>query len=223
MLAHLSPKERMAYAALALIFLCVAGYVGARQFHRRDPIVIQELSPPRTGSLQSLPSGPSLSGPVVIHVAGSVKHPGVYKLPADSRVDDAIQAAGGLLPGTDPDQLNLAAKLVDGTQVFVPKKGDPQTVDPSYAGGPTASTSYSSQPAPVGARSGGGKHPTGVISLSSATAEQLQTIPGIGPATASRILDYRKQHGRFKSVDELTAVGGIGAKKLEQMRQWLRP
>jgi competence protein ComEA len=138
-------------------------------------------------------------------------------------VKDAIAAAGGLVAGTDSDQINLAAKLIDGTQVYVPKKGSPQAPDPAYGGGAQAASTYASQPQASSGRTTGPKHPSGVISLSTATAEQLQSIPGIGPSTADRIVEYRKQHGEFKSVDELTAVGGIGEKKLRQMRQWLKP
>jgi competence protein ComEA len=216
--AHRTPQERIALAVLSVIILFAAGYVGERNLRRREPLVIHESSSPRTAQPTG---GQTQDEPVIVHVAGAVKHPNVYKLPAGSRVNDAIDAAGGFLSGVDPNQLNLAAKLIDGTQVFVPLRGSSDTAN-SYGGGADASSTYSSKPE-AAASTGGGKHPSGVISLNSATAAQLQNIPGIGPSTADRIISYRTDHHGFKSVDELTAVGGIGEKKLAAMSKWLRP
>ena len=219
MLSHLSPKERLAYAALAIVFLAVAGYVGGRSYRPSEPIVIQELKSKAPLAMQD--------STVIIHVTGCVAKPGVYKLPPGSRVNDAILAAGGLGPKADPDQLDLAARLIDGTQVFVPVKGtNPAAVNSAYDGKASSQLYLATQQAGGAATSkgGGAKHPTGPVSLSTATADQLQSIPGIGPSTADRILDYRKTHGSFKSVNELTGIGaGIGPKKLEKIRKWLLP
>lgn len=225
MLMHLSPKERMAYAALGLIFLFAAGYVGERQIRRQDPVVVQELSPHRTSktTTQTEPASPEPQ-PVTVHVAGAVIHPGLYKLPPGSRITDAIRSAGGFQTGVDQSQLNLAAKLIDGTQLYVSKDGSHGETEASYSGGATSSGSYGTTKESGSVHAAkSGKHPTGPISLSTASADQLESIPGIGPSTAERIVDYRKEHNGFKTVDELTAVGGIGTKKLAKMRKWLVP
>jgi competence protein ComEA len=223
MIVHLSPKERIAFLALGFLFLLVAGYVGAKQLRSRDQVVINELSPHRDSQAPARePSIPeSTQEPtteVVVHVAGAVQRPGVYQLPAGSRVTDAIQAAGGFQADADPDQLNLAAKAIDGTRILVPRvPGSPDAGQATADNQPDPGSDASASPPAIG------KHPAGPISLSSATAEELATVPGIGPSTAQRIIDYRTQHNGFHSVDELTAVGGIGQKKLSKIRQWLVP
>jgi competence protein ComEA len=214
MFSHLSPKERFAYLVLIGVFLGVAGYVGGKSFRTSDPIVIQEVKPQKADALPQ--------EDVVVHVTGCVRKPGVYRLGPTSRVNDAILAAGGATAKADLDLLDLAAKLIDGTQVLVPAKG--ALFSSSLYDGKTSSQTYLATQPVASAGRGAGKHPSAPISLSSATADQLQSIPGIGPSTADRILDYRKEHGSFKSVDELTGIGaGIGPKKLEKMRKWLLP
>ena len=136
---------------------------------------------------------------LVVAVAGAVVRPGLVRLPAGARVFDAVAAAGGTRPDADGDRLNLAAPVHDGDLVFVPIRGQPV---------PTPI-------APAGAGASGG----GVVDLNTATADQLDALPGVGPATAQAILDYRKQHGRFRSVQDLLQVEGIGPAKLEKLRQ----
>ncbi len=138
-------------------------------------------------------------GPVVVHVAGAVAAPGVQRLPAGSRVIDAVDAAGGLLPDADAGQVNLAAELADGTQVYVPAVGEV---------------------APVTGTGGAG--PSGPIDLNIADATVLESLPGIGPATAAAILDHRERNGPFVSVDGLLEVRGIGEAKLAQLRDLVR-
>ncbi|GAB2458071.1 helix-hairpin-helix domain-containing protein [Jatrophihabitans fulvus] len=146
----------------------------------------------------SAPAASSASaGLVVVDVAGKVRRPGVYRLPAGSRVDDAIRAAGGALRGVDLGVLNLAAVLVDGQQVAVGR--------PAAAPGPAMT---------AGAPTAGSAGPSGglgaLVNLNSATLEQLEALPGIGPALGQRILDYRTEHGSFATVDDLNDVSGIG-------------
>jgi competence protein ComEA len=143
-------------------------------------------------------------GDVVVHVAGAVGDPGVYRLPAGSRVTDAVERAGG--PGRDAalDAINLAARLADGQQVVVP-------ASPESGAGIAAGAGLT------------GADPDGPISLGSATIEQLDTIEGIGPVTAQNILDFRDQNGGLSSVEELDQISGIGPATMESLRARLQP
>jgi len=132
-----------------------------------------------------------------VDVTGAVRRPGLYRLPEGSRVADALERAGGPTRKAFLEAVNLAAPLADGQQVLVPRK--------AAMGGP----------APVGA--------TGPVSLSAATLEQLDTLPGVGPVTAQKILDYRAAHGAFRSVEELDAVPGIGPATVEELRELVVP
>lgn len=136
---------------------------------------------------------------VVVHVAGAVAGPGVQRLAAGSRVIDAVDAAGGLAADADPSRLNLAAELVDGQQVYVVRVGE---VAPAVAAG--------------GAGPDGGPEP--LVDLNTASAADLEELPGVGPATAAAIVDHREQHGPFTSVDSLLDVRGIGDAKLAELR-----
>jgi competence protein ComEA len=139
---------------------------------------------------------------VVIDVAGDVRRPGLYKMPAGSRVDDAITAAGGATRKAQLDAVNLAAPVADGEQIVVPGSG---------AGGVAAASS----PA--------GSSPSAPLDLNSATLEQLEALPGIGPVTAQKILDYRQQHGAFHAVAELEGVPGIGPAHMAQLKGLVIP
>jgi competence protein ComEA len=142
--------------------------------------------------------GPSAAlPPLVVDVAGWVRHPGVYQLQTGDRIIDALQAAGGAKPGADLRPLNLAALLQDAQQVLVPRRG---------SGGPAAG----------GGASAGG--PGGKINLNTATLDQLESLPGIGEVIGQRILDYRQQHGPFHSVDDLLNVSGIGPSHLADVK-----
>jgi competence protein ComEA len=139
----------------------------------------------------------------LVHVAGAVREPGVYPLRPGSRIDDAVRRAGGPTSKADLGAVNLAAKVEDGRQVLVPEK--------ARAGAPVAAAGAGSPTAPG--------QP---LDLNTATMEQLDTLPGVGPATAQKILDYREQHGGFGSVDELGQVPGIGDKRMADLREQVR-
>jgi competence protein ComEA len=139
---------------------------------------------------------------VVVDVTGAVHEPGVYRLPAGSRVDDAVKRAGGETGKAELDSVNLAARLADGQQVVVPER------DP---GGGAA--------APLGS----GAEEEGPISLGTATVEELDTIDGIGPVTAEDIVKFREEHGGLSSVDQLDQISGIGPATMEALRERLQP
>ncbi len=212
------------------VVLAVVGLAAAVAFglvFLRTPAHPAELVLPKAGDVPpatvapatgpSAAGGPTTTatgggvGVVTVHAAGQVAAPGVYSVPAGSRVADLITAAGGLLPEADVDRLNLAAKVVDGTRVYIPRKGEtPPAESPAGdAGGATAA---------AGSAATGGGAPAGPVDLNTATAAQLDTLPGVGPATANAIITYRTRNGRFKSVTELLEVPGIGPAKLEAIR-----
>lgn len=140
---------------------------------------------------------------LVVDVAGAVRQPGLYRLPKGSRIADAVAKAGGTTGKASADGVNLAAPLADGEQVVVPSR---------VAGGIAAASSGAAGAATIGP-----------VSLSTATPEQLDALPGIGPVTAQKIVDYRTVHGAFQSVDELDAISGIGPAKLDQLRGLVVP
>ena len=138
---------------------------------------------------------------LVVDVVGAVRRPGLYRLPQGSRIADAVARAGGATAKAELALVNLAAPLADGTQIVVPARPQVGAAAPAIAPGA----------------------PTGPVHLNSATLEQLDALPGVGPVTAQKILDYRQQHGAFSSVDELDAIPGIGPKRLDQLRDLVAP
>lgn len=147
---------------------------------------------------------------VLVHVAGAVVEPGVVALASGHRVDDAVAAAGGARPDADLDRLNLAAPVTDGARIYVPRMGEPAppVVSPSSPTGVAAGETGAEQTP---------------ISLSSASATELEELPGVGPATASAIVEHRQRSGPFQTVDELLEVRGIGESKLEDLRPHVVP
>ncbi|MEA2286293.1 MAG: competence protein ComEA [Solirubrobacteraceae bacterium] len=151
----------------------------------------------------------------LVHVAGAVRRPGVYRLAAGARVEDAVRRAGGARPGADVNAINLAAKVADGQQVVVPARAPKAPTAPG-----------SGPPGDAGAAAGtaaAGPGTVAPVSLNSATAEQLDTLAGVGPATANKIIEYRTQNGGFRSVDDLAQVPGIGPKRMESLRGQVQP
>jgi competence protein ComEA len=188
------PPARRRLAAGALV-LVLALVLGGRHLLRAGTPT--EAAPVSAAVPIRADAGPAL----VVHVVGAVRKPGLYRFPSSSRVADAVARAGGAKRGADLALVNLAAPLADGTQVVVPVKA-PQ-------GG-----------APAG---GSGSAPAGPVHLNVATLEQLDALPGVGPVTAQKILDYRQKHGAFSSLDELDAIPGIGPARIEQLRDVAAP
>lgn len=190
---RIDPGRRgaVALAAVGVVAALVAGAVVLRGRPTEQPLVV----PPVAGSSSAAPAGPEL----VVDVAGTVRRPGLVRLRAGARVDDALRAAGGLLPGASTGSLNLARKVADGEQVLV---------GPAAAG-------------PAGA-AGGGAVAGGLLDLNAATAQDFDALPGIGPVLADRIVSWRTEHGRFASVDQLREVSGIGESKYQALRAKVR-
>ena len=141
---------------------------------------------------------------LVVHVVGAVRRPGLYRLTHGSRIADAVRRAGGATRRADLSLVNLAAQVSDGTQVVVPRREAVQAAEGKGGSAEAAS-------------------PGGPVHLNTATTEQLDALPGVGPVTAQKIMDYREQHGAFSSVDDLDAIPGIGPARLEQLRALVAP
>jgi competence protein ComEA len=188
----LAPSRQLALLGLAVVAVLV---LGGLYVSRGDPAA------PAAPAAIAVQDGEAGGGSVVVHVAGAVRRPGVYRLRTGARVDDALGRAGGARPRADLTQVNLAAKVEDGRQIVVPRR--------VAAAAPVGGDAAAAQP--------------GVpLNLNTATLEQLDELPGVGPATAQKILDYREQHGGFGSVEELGQVPGIGDVRLASLREQVR-
>jgi competence protein ComEA len=191
----LSRSQIVVYGAVAVALLLV-GARAVRASGDSEP----DYTPPSSSSSDGAFSLQSGGADIVVDVAGAVRRPGVYRLPAGARVIDAVDRAGGPASGALLEAINRAARLTDGQQVVVPKRG------------------------PAGAAASAvGAAEDGPISLGGATVEQLDTIDGIGPVTAQKILEYRDMHGGLASVEQLDEVSGIGPATMESLRARLQP
>jgi competence protein ComEA len=189
------PSRQLALCAVAIL---AALALGAWYVSRGDPSAAPAVAP----AAIAVQDGGGGGGAVIVHVAGAVRIPGVYRMRADARVDDAVRRAGGALPRADLTQVNLAAKVEDGRQILVPRR-------------------VSAASAPAGGAAPA--VPAGVpLNLNTATLEQLDELPGVGPATAQKIIDYREEHDGFGSVEELGQVPGIGDVRLASLRDKVR-
>ncbi|MDI6688898.1 MAG: ComEA family DNA-binding protein [Actinomycetota bacterium] len=184
---HFSRLELVAIIFLVSLLLLGGGILHVRS---KSATSVKEITP-----IEQKTQGAKKPLEVVVHVCGAVKAPGVYELSGTKRVTDAIQIAGGPTPEANLDALNLAAKLVDGQKIYVPKEGE--SISPTLSGNGTVD---------------------GPINLNTASVEQLDQLPGIGPVLAQRIIEYRESNGGFKSIDDLQKVEGIGPKKFEQIK-----
>lgn len=190
-------REQIVVAVVVVLGLL---FVGSRLLNRSHAVAAPPI--PTAASTSTTGAAAASGALMYVDVVGAVRRPGLYRLSRGSRVADALARAGGATRKAQLELLNVAAPLADGEQVVVPRRGAPPAVSASGAVGAAA---------------------TGPVHLSTATAEQLDSLPGVGPVTAQKILDYRQQHGGFSSVDELDAVPGIGPARLEQLRGLVAP
>ncbi|MDQ7902927.1 ComEA family DNA-binding protein [Phytohabitans sp. ZYX-F-186] len=191
-----------ALAAVAAVVVLVAAAIAWYSRPRADPVTAEPV-PAATGDTQADRATAAAGGEVVVAVAGKVRKPGLVRLPEGSRVADALTAAGGVLPGTDIALLNLARKVIDGEFILVGVTAPPG--DPAGGAPPDGST---------GGGAAGGK-----VNLNTATLAQLDTLPGVGPVLAQRILDHREKNGPFRTVSDLRQVDGIGDTRYEQLKE----
>lgn len=213
---HLSRSQLAAYAVIGVAVLLLGGRwlmtrSGAETAPGSAAFATGERGAGERGAGTSRPAGASSPEPgvsvstpsraAVVHVAGAVRRPGVYRLGAGARVKDAVRRAGGATSKADVNAINLATMLQDGVQVVVPARV------------PAAAVAAASVAPGVP-----GGLPAAPVNLNSATAEQLDTLDGVGPATAAKILDYRRQHGGFRTVEDLGQVSGIGPKRMAALR-----
>jgi competence protein ComEA len=190
-------STRRLVAASALVVALVV--VGVRHLRPGAHPAALAVAPIRVAPSSS--ARPRSAAGVVVDVEGAVRHPGLVRLAPGSRIADAVARAGGTTALADRAGVNLAAPVSDGQQVLVPRRGSPG----------------------VAPAAGSGSASSGPVSLSSATAEQLDTLPGVGPVTAQKIVDYRTEHGAFHSVDELDAIPGIGPARIADLRGLVVP
>jgi len=164
------------------------------------------------------------AGSVVVHVAGAVRHAGIVRLPLGDRVTDAVDGAGGATGEADLSRVNLARVLVDGERVYVPSVGEaepPQTLDGGVGPAPDGTGGAVAGGTGTGTGVGGGG-PGAVVDLNTADQATLETLPGIGPSLAGRILAWRQEHGRFAAVEDLLDVSGIGDARFAELRDRVR-
>jgi len=218
MLADIDKGRLVGWVAAALLVLAIALRLHAHGGGGGDPATSVSVAP--VAGVRSAPAGASAEGApgpspreLWVDVAGAVRRPGLYRVPPGSRVAVALERAGGLSPHGERTAVNLAAPLRDGQQVVVPRRGAAGVVGAGAGGSRLAGA------AGAGAAGAG----AGPISLSQATEAQLETLDGIGPALAGRIIQYREQHGGFRSIDELKEVSGIGDKRFEAIHGSLVP
>lgn len=194
---ELSRGQLITWVAVGIVILLVGGNYLRGQLSSAGSVAV----PARTSTIESRRGGSEADDVrIKVHVAGAVVTPGIYELEDGERTADAVEMAGGTLPEADLDMINLAARLSDGQQVFVPRKGEV----PVAAAGSTANAGM--------AAVGNGNQP---ININTATAAQLEQLDGVGEKTAQKIVAYREEHGGFASIEELMEVPGIGPAKFE--------
>ena len=221
-------RHLIAYIATAAVLVVIAARFVAHGGSDAAPSISMAAPAPATPArVRPRASAPTSRPLIWVDVAGAVRRPGLYSLPAGARVAAALERAGGTRHGAQRAAVNLAAKLLDGQQVFVPSAGAAGGGGTAATGAGSAGASGSAAATASAPGSGSGAAlapgPGSRISLSTATEQELEQLDGIGPSLAQRIIDYRDQHGGFRSVDELREVSGIGEKRLAALKPSISP
>ncbi len=207
---RLSRRQIVAYVAVVAVVVAVGvryvilpRHAEPRGAHGIVLAPAEESPQPAAGGAQSAAPAPDL----MVYVCGAVRTPGVVRLPAGARVDDALALAGGPTAKAELAAVNLAATLADGQQIVVPERGEAAAAAASQGG--------------LGAQAVGAAQPGALVNINTAGLEELQTLSGVGPATAQKIIDYRTAHGGFKTIEEIKEVSGIGDARFAGMQDFI--